>query len=77
MSKTFTAFNPETGASVGEQIAEFDQSQVLNAIQAADAVKSSIAKLSPTARANLLENIANEIEIDKEKIANKIGRAHV
>ena len=70
MSKTFTAFNPETGASVGEQIAEFDQSQVLNAIQAADAVKSSIAKLSPTARANLLENIANEIEIDKEKIAN-------
>ena len=70
MSKTFTAFNPDTGASVGEQIAEFDQSQVLNAIQAADAVKSSIAKLSPTARANLLENIANEIEIDKEKIAN-------
>ena len=60
MSKTFTAFNPDTGASVGEQIAEFDQSQVLNAIQAADAVKSSIAKLSPTARANLLENIANE-----------------
>ena len=69
MSKTFTAFNPETGASVGEQIAEFDQSQVLNTIQAADAVKSSIAKLSPTARAGLLENIANEIEIDKEKIA--------
>ena len=69
MAKTFTAFNPETGNSVGAEIVEWDQAQVLAAIKSADQVKSAIANLSPIDRANLLENIANEIELEKEKIA--------
>jgi alpha-ketoglutaric semialdehyde dehydrogenase len=69
MAKTFTAFNPETGNSVGAQILEWDQPQVLAAIKSAEQVKSVIANQSPNERALLLENIAKEIETDKEKIA--------
>lgn len=47
MAKTFTAFNPETGNSVGAEIVEWDQVQVLAAIKSADQVKSAIASLSP------------------------------
>ena len=69
MSKTFTAQNPATAQAVGQEIIEWDQAQVLNAIKAADAVKAQLAQSDPSKRAALLNAIADSIEAQKENLA--------
>jgi 2,5-dioxopentanoate dehydrogenase len=69
MSKTFTAQNPATAQAIGQEIIEWDQAQVLNAIQAADAVKAQLAQSDPSKRAALLNAIADSIEAQKENLA--------
>jgi len=69
MSKTFTAVNPATGQSVGSPIAEWDFDQTSAAIRSAEKIKSKMAATNPTQRAALLNAIANEIEAQREKLA--------
>ena len=69
MSKTFTAVNPATGQSVGSAITEWDFDLTSAAIKSAEKVKSKLAGTNPTQRAALLNAIANEIEAQKEKLA--------
>ncbi len=69
MSKTFTAQNPATAQAVGQEIIEWDQAQVLNAIKAADAVKAQLAQSDPNKRAALLNAIADSIEAQKDNLA--------
>ena len=69
MSKTFTAQNPLTGQPVGSQIQEWDQAQTVAAITAANNVKSKLAQTNPTTRSALLNAIADEIEAQKDNLA--------
>ena len=69
MNKTFTASNPATGESVGAEIAEWDQSQVLKAITSAHKVKDKLSKTNPSERASVLNSIADAIESEKDNLA--------
>jgi len=69
VNKTFTASNPTTGESVGAEIAEWDQSQVLKAITSAHKVKDKLSKTNPSERASVLNSIADAIESEKDNLA--------
>ena len=59
--KTFQAFAPTSGKSIGPQFEGATADQVNQALEAAESAFHEYRRLSPERRANFLEKIADEI----------------